>query len=270
MAHTDLVGRTFGELTVLENLGRTAPGRFKYKCRCSCGNIKITINTYLTLGTTKSCGCLIQKMGVVHHERHRPNIGSTFSCWTIIGYEYIHPVSRRWGYFAAVCRCVCGVEKHVYVPDLVKGRNLSCGCLVRTLNRCLNAYRRSLKGEKEYSRKGIQALRCKEAPIMRAVKRHDNKTCVNCSETRGVAVHHIIPLNENPRRAGVPKNMVTLCKKCHDFAHNGNFHGETNKEFAHKLSSIAESREAQKSSYTLLTMPYEELLSNISTILQDL
>ena len=57
----DLIGRTFGLLTVKEATDEKSPdGRTLYLCRCDCeaGNtIKVTANRLLS-GSVKSCGCL--------------------------------------------------------------------------------------------------------------------------------------------------------------------------------------------------------------------
>lgn len=48
------IGKTFGELTVLERVNDT--GRAKYRCRCSCGNEAIVLSSNLKRGFQKTCG----------------------------------------------------------------------------------------------------------------------------------------------------------------------------------------------------------------------
>lgn len=56
---SDLTGKTFGRLTVLQRAGRDSGGNATWKCKCSCGNITDKPATYsLKSGGTKSCGCL--------------------------------------------------------------------------------------------------------------------------------------------------------------------------------------------------------------------
>ena len=64
----NLIGRTFGELTVIEgpfksprNKERT---RFEaaWRCRCSCGNYWFAAGGHLRQGNVKSCGCVRAKM----------------------------------------------------------------------------------------------------------------------------------------------------------------------------------------------------------------
>lgn len=59
MAPIEMLGRTFGHLTVIENAGRTPKeGQFRWRCICTCGNETIVAGGTLRSGHTKSCGCL--------------------------------------------------------------------------------------------------------------------------------------------------------------------------------------------------------------------
>ena len=49
-----LVGKTFGELTVIERVNNQ--GRAKYRCKCSCGNETVVIGSNLSRGLQKTCG----------------------------------------------------------------------------------------------------------------------------------------------------------------------------------------------------------------------
>lgn len=53
---SDLYGRTFGRLTVIDR-ERVAAGRFAWRCRCACGGTCLTDGYRLTDGVVKSCGC---------------------------------------------------------------------------------------------------------------------------------------------------------------------------------------------------------------------
>ena len=53
----DFVGKRFGQLTVLEYVGKRA-GMHRWKCRCDCGKETVVGQTLLQTGKTKSCGCL--------------------------------------------------------------------------------------------------------------------------------------------------------------------------------------------------------------------
>lgn len=58
----DLIGQTFGRLTVIERYNGEKPydGSF-WVCQCECGNIITTSGKRLRSGQTQSCGCLSSK-----------------------------------------------------------------------------------------------------------------------------------------------------------------------------------------------------------------
>lgn len=55
---SDLIGKRFGQLTVLKRMVSNKWRQFCWLCRCDCGKEKIIIGYNLKSGTTKSCGCL--------------------------------------------------------------------------------------------------------------------------------------------------------------------------------------------------------------------
>lgn len=54
--YDSLIGRTFGELTVLRRAVLPS-GKGAWECRCACGGFLMTQTNHLTSGNTKSCGC---------------------------------------------------------------------------------------------------------------------------------------------------------------------------------------------------------------------
>lgn len=54
---TDLVGRNFGRLKVLQRAGSTDLGAALWDCHCVCGNPVIVQGRRLLSGVTTSCGC---------------------------------------------------------------------------------------------------------------------------------------------------------------------------------------------------------------------
>ena len=54
-----LIGQRFGQLTVIKPTDkRSNKGSIIWECKCDCGNITYVGTDYLTIGHTKSCGCL--------------------------------------------------------------------------------------------------------------------------------------------------------------------------------------------------------------------
>lgn len=54
----NLVGMSFGKLTVISRASNDSKGRVVWQCLCECGNIKNIRATSLAQGLTKSCGCI--------------------------------------------------------------------------------------------------------------------------------------------------------------------------------------------------------------------
>lgn len=109
----DIIGKTFGKLTVVEKLDKGF-----VKCRCECGNIKVVHRRYLQDGTTTSCGCNNIKK---HYNMQNGLIdltGKQFGDWTVLEYAD----NKKW-----LCRCSCGVERIVAGQDLRNGKSTGCG-----------------------------------------------------------------------------------------------------------------------------------------------
>lgn len=71
----DLVGKTFGRLTVIKRAdspkGSKCP---RWVCRCSCGNIVEVMGTELRGGGTQSCGCLKREMCISRSTKWKDDI----------------------------------------------------------------------------------------------------------------------------------------------------------------------------------------------------
>lgn len=108
----NIIGRQFGKLTVLEEV---EPNR--YKCKCDCGNYKITSRECLLKGRTKSCGCLTRSGENL--------VGKKFNRLTVIAFSHKGKNSHRYW----KCLCDCGNETVVNTNSLKAGSVKSCGCL---------------------------------------------------------------------------------------------------------------------------------------------
>lgn len=70
-AKLDMVGKTFGRLTVLALSDKKSPeGRLQWVCKCSCGNIVTVRGKYLRNGNTKSCGCAQRDSVIKRNFKH--------------------------------------------------------------------------------------------------------------------------------------------------------------------------------------------------------
>lgn len=114
----DITGKVYGKLTAIECVGRNEKGFELWKCKCECGEETIKQKHNLTMGKTKSCGCL--------HHAIKDLTGKVFGRLTVIAYEKHDPVSNisMWR-----CKCECGEETVLRTNALTLGRTKSCGCL---------------------------------------------------------------------------------------------------------------------------------------------
>jgi hypothetical protein len=58
----DLTGKTFGRFKVIGKVKNDEKIGIKWKCLCTCGNIRLIVTNYLISGHSKSCGCLALDM----------------------------------------------------------------------------------------------------------------------------------------------------------------------------------------------------------------
>ena len=113
---SELIGKRFGNLTVLEQTEHISHGTRTYLCRCDCGKLTHVLPNRLTSGNTKSCGC----------RRTRDISGKRFG--SLVAVEptgEVHPINktRLWR-----CICDCGNETVADYKHLAEGERVSCGC----------------------------------------------------------------------------------------------------------------------------------------------
>lgn len=125
----NLVGQTFGRLTVLEDDGTRCGRKVLWKCQCSCKdhNIIYTTTRRLKSGETKSCGCLRKEVSSERAKNRKTNIeiGSRYGLLTVLE-EGRHDHGVYWK-----CKCDCSPDKIIEVKGylLTQGRIISCGCV---------------------------------------------------------------------------------------------------------------------------------------------
>lgn len=77
---TDLTGKQFGRLTVLQRSGSKG-GNAAWECLCECGNKVIVKRNNLTRGTSKSCGCLERELRVARMTTHGMATTPLYRTW---------------------------------------------------------------------------------------------------------------------------------------------------------------------------------------------
>ena len=101
----DLTGQKINEWTVIEYAGNQM-----WKCKCSCGKIKLIDGQNLRSKTAKSCG----------HDAREDLTGLLFGSWKVIS-----PAEN----YSWLCECQCPLHTRrvVLASSLKKGRSKSCG-----------------------------------------------------------------------------------------------------------------------------------------------
>lgn len=85
-----LIGRTFGRLTVTECLG-IIRGHTRLVCRCICGNVTRCFLENLTSGNTKSCGCLHREIAGARLRTHGKSKTREHTRWYSAFTRCFHP-----------------------------------------------------------------------------------------------------------------------------------------------------------------------------------
>lgn len=80
MRRSDLRGRKFNYLTVIDFYGLDKKQNTKWKCECRCGNIVIVSASNLVTNHSKSCGCL--KKDFPNAKTHGMKKTRTYRIWT--------------------------------------------------------------------------------------------------------------------------------------------------------------------------------------------
>jgi len=78
----DLVGKTFGYLTVLNFEHIDKYGKAIWKCRCKCGTILNVEGNSLTSGHTKSCGCYAVESARKRMRTHGMTKTALYEVWS--------------------------------------------------------------------------------------------------------------------------------------------------------------------------------------------
>ena len=125
----DLIGRRFGNLTVVEKLdsvklksGRTAT---KWNCLCDCGNYTEVITANLNNGHTSHCEeCASKIIGMKHR---KDIVGQKYGKLIVKEMIYNYNNTKR---TKCLCDCDCGNTEILKNPyDITSGKIVSCGCI---------------------------------------------------------------------------------------------------------------------------------------------
>lgn len=107
----DLIGRTFGRLTVKERIkirrdnGKSA---ILWICVCDCGSFSSVPTERLTSGETRSCGCLAREgRPAVHGGARKGNKSAEYKIWCSMKDRCLNPKNEHWDRYGGRGISVC-------------------------------------------------------------------------------------------------------------------------------------------------------------------
>ena len=124
----DLTNLSFNEWTVIEHAGSDKRGRALWRCRCSCGTIKIIVGSTLRNGASKSCGCKRTENSRENNGTFVNEVGNRYGKLTVISKD--NDLSKKRHRAMWICLCDCGNYKTVSSKCLRDGKTKSCGCIL--------------------------------------------------------------------------------------------------------------------------------------------
>lgn len=110
----NLIGKRYGHLMVLADLGTDKNGRRHWLCRCDCGREAVRNTQQLTRGESPKCARW-------NHEI----LGKRFGLLVVKDFAGRR---KKGGDALYLCQCDCGREITPAGSDLVRGEITSCGC----------------------------------------------------------------------------------------------------------------------------------------------
>ncbi len=103
----DLVGRTFGRLTVVQRGENDRFGKTRWLCRCECGNEKVINSRTLMSGDTQSCGCLRAEMLKNIATTHGGSASRLYNTWEGMKSRCYYPKNQRFARYGGRGITVC-------------------------------------------------------------------------------------------------------------------------------------------------------------------
>lgn len=214
-----------------------------WKVKCYCGNIFETTPHSLKRELTKSCGCLhlqrTKEMGLSNKKYNYYNYVNPTTLIKLV--RPVDPLKDKWtNEWVALCPHHEQPQEFITFPLRVigNGNTTSCGCLMvlsaQTNIRKHHIVRRLNKGLNENELIISKSLELRNQlfdPIKHFILQTDGHTCCSClKDNVTLYVHHIDPIGfdfdflikENYFKIYDLNNLITLCRDCHDEAHNYN------------------------------------------------
>lgn len=104
----DLTGRLFGRLTVVRpSRQKTKCGKYRWLCRCECGNTVLARPYSLKVGHIKSCGCLFKDMLTARNTKHGMSDSVEYRAWLKMKERCLNPANKDFHHYGGRGITVC-------------------------------------------------------------------------------------------------------------------------------------------------------------------
>lgn len=103
----DLTGAVFGRMVVVEYSHTTKQGEALWRCRCSCGGVKVARGSGLRNGTTTSCGCYQKEVAAAVNTSHGLRQSSEYQTWNHMRQRCSNPKDGRYSDYGGRGIVVC-------------------------------------------------------------------------------------------------------------------------------------------------------------------
>lgn len=106
----NLIGQTFGKLTVLSEAEKATDGRIQWHCLCECGQNAIVSTASLRSGHTKSCGCYKYECAWKHGKANKGD--RLYNIWCKMNARCTNPNWSRYKDWGGRGISVCSEWQH--------------------------------------------------------------------------------------------------------------------------------------------------------------
>lgn len=110
---TNIIGSTFGRLTVISRSMNTSGGKATWECICACGNTKVVIGENMRMGRTKSCGCWNIEVASASSRTHGKSRTLIYMIWTSMKQRCENPNNKDYKEYGGRGVKVCD-EWHIF------------------------------------------------------------------------------------------------------------------------------------------------------------
>lgn len=103
----NLHGMTFGRLVVVDCAGTDDYGAIRWRCQCSCGNVKDLRGSDLKRGFIKSCGCYNSDVAIARNTTHGQSDTRLYKTWQAMWNRVTNPNCEKFHYYGGRGITVC-------------------------------------------------------------------------------------------------------------------------------------------------------------------